>query len=68
MQCMLLKSGGEQVDGSVKCWGYNDHGQQGDGTIGTDRLTPVDPCGPDPGRAGHRYVHVGGAISLRWSD
>ena len=28
-------------DGTVRAWGYNSHGQLGDGTTGTDRTTPV---------------------------
>ena len=28
-------------NGSAMCWGYNNHGQIGDGTNGTDRLNPV---------------------------
>jgi len=37
--CAVLTSG------SVKCWGYNWYGQVGDGTSGTDRLTPVSVTG-----------------------
>jgi alpha-tubulin suppressor-like RCC1 family protein len=33
--CALLSTGG------VKCWGGNSYGQIGDGTSGTNRLTPV---------------------------
>ena len=39
--CALL------TDGSVWCWGWNDAGQVGDGTNGTDRASPaqvVEPC------------------------
>lgn len=31
--------------GGVRCWGYNDFGQVGDGTSGTNRLTPVAASG-----------------------
>lgn len=35
VSCALL------ADGSYRCWGNNDMGQLGDGTIGTERLVPV---------------------------
>jgi alpha-tubulin suppressor-like RCC1 family protein len=31
-------------DGSAMCWGYNTYGQVGDGTSGSNRLTPVAVC------------------------
>jgi Raf kinase inhibitor-like YbhB/YbcL family protein len=37
--CALLGSG------EVKCWGKNNYGQVGDGTAGTNRLTPVSVSG-----------------------
>lgn len=45
-----LEAGGEHTcelfnTGGVKCWGGNDFGQLGDGTSGTDRLTPVSVSG-----------------------
>ncbi|MFN9109956.1 MAG: RCC1 domain-containing protein, partial [Bacteroidota bacterium] len=37
--CALL------VSGAVRCWGWNDYGQIGDGTSGANRLSPVDVVG-----------------------
>jgi alpha-tubulin suppressor-like RCC1 family protein len=38
--CALL------ADGSAKCWGHNNEGQIGDGSIGVSRLTPVPVAPP----------------------
>lgn len=42
--CALLETGG------VKCWGYNRHGEQGDGTT-IDHLVPIDVVGLTAGVA-----------------
>jgi alpha-tubulin suppressor-like RCC1 family protein len=45
--------------GSVRCWGHSSDGQIGDGTVGTDRLTPVPVSGPGgvgTVDAGYRYT------------
>ncbi len=34
-----------RTSGTVVCWGYNEHGTVGDGTSGTNRLTPVAVAG-----------------------
>ena len=44
MDCGDFHTCARLVDGTVRCWGRNDHGQLGDGTT-TDRPVPVSPSG-----------------------
>lgn len=59
--------------GAVKCWGANTSGQLGDGTQGTDRLTPVSVSGISSGTTfisvgrGHTCAVVSGAAKC-WGD
>ena len=65
--CVLLESGG------VKCWGYNNNGQLGDGTK-TDRWTPVNVSGLGSGvvalttGTGHSCVLVGSETVKCWGS
>ena len=61
--------------GAAKCWGRNSMGQLGDGTSGTDRLTPVDVAGLSSGvvaiAAGELHTCVltsGGAVKCTGSN
>jgi alpha-tubulin suppressor-like RCC1 family protein len=65
--CAVMNSGG------AKCWGWNQHGQVGDGAT-TNRLSPVDVTGLSSGvaalTAGSRHtcaLATGGAVKC-WGD
>jgi len=51
--------------GAVSCWGYNEYGQVGDGTSGTNRLTPVGVAGLGSGVA---MIALGGYHSCALSS
>ena len=59
------------TDGTVKCWGANDHGQLGDGT-NQDRSVPVTVGLPAPATAlAAGYVHtcvIAGGTPWCWGD
>jgi alpha-tubulin suppressor-like RCC1 family protein len=65
--CAVTASGG------VKCWGYNDYGQLGDGTK-SSRSVPVDSAGFSGGVAevaagwGHTCVRTNGGGAKCWGD
>ncbi|MBT7080241.1 MAG: RCC1 repeat-containing protein, partial [Chloroflexi bacterium] len=54
-------------DGSVKCWGYNDTGQLGDGTT-DDSETPVDVSSIDGSTYTATAIAIGGEFSCALLD